>query len=415
MGFFSYRENEYYVEDTPLALIAREVGTPVFVYRSAAFLSSLRAFGQAFAPRPHLVCYSVKVASNLALLSLVAKEGLGADIVSGGELFRALRAGIPASRVVYSGVGKTAAEMREALAAGIMMFNAESGPELALLSSVARDMGLVAPVALRVNPDVDPGTHPYVATGLKESKFGVAVGEALDLYLRASQDPSLRVVGLDCHIGSQLTSVSPFVEAAGRLKSFLGKLRESGISLRYLDLGGGLGITYNQERPPSPAEYAGKVVEALGDEGLTLVLEPGRVVAGNSAVLAIEALYDKITPAKRFIVTNGAMNDLIRPSLYGSYHDIVPARLGQAGAQEALVNVVGPVCESGDFLAKDRLMAIPAQGDLLAVRSAGAYGFSMSSNYNSRPRAAEVLVEGDSFRVIRARETYEDLVRGETP
>jgi diaminopimelate decarboxylase len=293
-----------------------------------------------------------------------------------------------------------------------MMFNVESAPELDLLSNIAKDKGVRAPVALRVNPDVDPGTHPYVATGLKESKFGVQVDEAFELYRRAAADKALEVVGLDCHIGSQLTSTSPFAAAVERLKALLAKLNSVGISINYLDLGGGLGITYNDENPPSPVDYAKKIITTLGATPLTLVLEPGRVLAGNSAVLLIRILYDKITPAKRFIITDGAMNDLIRPSLYGSYHGIIAVK--QSEAAEIKANIVGPVCESGDFLAKDRLIPSTAPGELLAVQSAGAYGFTMSSNYNSRPRAAEVLVEGASYRVIRARETYDDLIRGET-
>ncbi|MDR1110160.1 MAG: diaminopimelate decarboxylase [Deltaproteobacteria bacterium] len=411
MDHFRYRGSELCAEDVPLSRIAREVGTPAFVYSSAAFEGRLSAFDRAFAGVPHLVCYSVKVASNLALLAKVARAGLGADIVSGGELFRALRAGIPAGKVVFSGVGKTAAEIAEALEAGIMMFNVESGPELDLISRIARDKGKRAPVALRVNPDVDPGTHPYVATGLKESKFGVPIGEALGLYARARDDAALEAVGLDCHIGSQLTSVSPFVAAVGRLKALLASLAGQGVKVRFLDLGGGLGITYDAETPPGPAEYAEEIVRAVGREDLVLVLEPGRVVAGNSCVLLVGVLYEKVTPEKRFVVTDGAMNDLIRPSLYGAFHGIVP--VAENGGVPSPANVVGPVCESGDFLAKDRPLPPVGPGDLLAVRSAGAYGFSMSSNYNSRPRSAEVLVEGASFRVIRARETREDLIRGE--
>jgi diaminopimelate decarboxylase len=412
MDNIRYRNSELFIEDLPLSLIARKVGTPVYVYSAAAFEEQMSIFDQAFDKVPHLVCYSVKVASNLALLSKVAQADLGADIVSGGELYRALKAGIPAHKIVYSGVGKTGEEIKEALTAGILMFNVESEQELSLISKVAADQRVKAPVALRVNPDVDPGTHPYVATGLKESKFGVTVNEAFNLYLRAKEDEALQVIGLDCHIGSQLTSASPLVEAIGCLKELNGRLKAAGVNIRYLDLGGGLGITYNRENPPSPVEYANKILGALGHERLTLILEPGRVLVGNGAVLVVKVLYDKITPANRFFVTDGAMNDLIRPSLYGSYHDIIP--LTEKSAPTVKANVVGPVCESGDFLAKDRMIAPVTPGGYLAVKSAGAYGFSMSSNYNSRPRAAEVLVEGSSYRVIRARERYEDLIRGET-
>ncbi|MDR0622158.1 MAG: diaminopimelate decarboxylase [Deltaproteobacteria bacterium] len=413
MDHFVYKDSELYAEGVPLSRIAREVGTPVYVYGSAAFEGHLLAFDAAFSRVPHLVCYSVKVASNLALLAKVAKLSLGADIVSGGELFRALTAGIPASKIVYSGVGKTAAEMAEALDAGILAFNVESAPELDLLSQIAKDRGRQAPVAFRVNPDVDPGTHPYVATGLKESKFGVPVEEAFALYLRAKDDPNVNPMGMDCHIGSQLTSVTPFADALSRLKALLARLREAGLAISHLDLGGGLGIRYDQETPPSPAEYAQTIVEGLAGEPVTLILEPGRVVAGNAGVLVVSVLYDKLTPERRFLVTDGAMNDLIRPSLYGSHHSIVP--VAQTSAEPVKVNVVGPVCESGDFLAKDRLLPPVPAGGLLAVKSAGAYGFTMSSNYNARPRAAEVLVEGDAYRVVRARETRQDLIRGETP
>ncbi|MDR2387813.1 MAG: diaminopimelate decarboxylase [Deltaproteobacteria bacterium] len=414
MDHFRYLNSELQAEGVPLRRLADEVGTPVFVYSSAAFEGHLSAFDQAFQDKPHLVCYSVKVASNLALLAKVAGRGLGADIVSGGELFRALKAGIPAAKVVYSGVGKTALEIKEALEAGILMFNVESEAELDLISRIAQDRGQKAPVALRVNPDVDPGTHPYLATGLKESKFGLHVDKALSLYLKAKDHPNLSVIGVDCHIGSQLTTISPFVDTVKRLKLLLSNLRTAGLSISYLDLGGGLGITYDQESPPSPAQYAQSILESLGHEELTLIFEPGRVVAGNSAVLIIKVLYDKITPEKRFIITDGAMNDLIRPSLYGSHHSIVPLREPQSSLLPIKVNVVGPVCESGDFLAKDRLLPPVSAGDYLAVKSAGAYGFSMSSNYNSRPRAAEVLIEGQSYRIIRARESYDDLIRGES-
>jgi diaminopimelate decarboxylase len=358
------------------------------------------------------LCYSVKVASNLALIAKVAKRGLGADIVSGGELFRALKAGIEPSKIVFSGVGKTAKEMNEALDAGIMMFNVESAAELELLAKIAEAKMVKAPVSLRVNPDVDPKTHKYVATGLKESKFGVPAQEALALYAKIALMPSLEVVGLDCHIGSQLLTMAPFVEAALRLKKLLGELSSLEVSIKYLDLGGGLGISYDDERPPTPGEYAAALLPVVeGSGGLTVVVEPGRVIAGNTAVLLTKVLYQKKTPAKTFLVVDAAMNDLVRPSLYGSFHGVWPLKANDGPLKP--MDVVGPICESGDFLAKDRLLPPLAAGEFLAVRSAGAYGFSMSSNYNSRPRAAEVLVEGDSWRVIRERESYEDLIRGE--
>ena len=412
MDLFDYRGQDLYCEDVPLASIVEAVDTPCFVYSSATFDRHLDVVELAWKGFPHLVCYSVKVASNLALLGKVSKKGLGADIVSGGELFRALKAGVDPSKIVYSGVGKTAREMAEALDAKIMMFNVESAAELDLLAQVAADRGVKAPISLRVNPDVDPKTHKYVATGLKESKFGVPAQEALALYAKTALMPSLTVVGLDCHIGSQLLSVAPFVEAATRLKKIMGELSSMGVAIKYLDLGGGLGISYNDERPPSPGEYAQAILPIVeGEKRLTIVVEPGRVVAGNSAVLLTKVLYCKKTAAKGFIVVDAAMNDLVRPSLYGSYHGIWPLKANDGALKP--VDVVGPICESGDFLAKDRLLPPLAAGEHLAVRSAGAYGFSMSSNYNSRPRAAEVLVEGGAWRVIRERESYEDLIRGE--
>jgi diaminopimelate decarboxylase len=412
MDYFDYKNHELYCEDVALSSIVESVGTPCYVYSSATFERHLAEVDRAWADFPHLVCYSVKVASNISLLSKVAKMGLGADIVSGGELFRALKAGVDPSKIVFSGVGKTAREMAEALDAKIQMFNVESAAELELLASVASARGGKAPVSIRVNPDVDPKTHKYVATGLKESKFGVPAQDALALYAKIALMPSLEVVGLDCHIGSQLLTVAPFVEAANKLKKILADLRELGVSIKYLDLGGGLGISYNDEKPPSPGEYARALLGVLeGEDSLIVVVEPGRVVAGNCAVLLTKVLYHKVTPAKSFLVVDAAMNDLVRPSLYGAFHGFWPLKANDGPLKP--VDVVGPICESGDFLAKDRLLPPLPAGDCLAVRSAGAYGFSMSSNYNSRPRAAEVLVTGSGFRIIRERETYEDLVRGE--
>jgi diaminopimelate decarboxylase len=343
---------------------------------------------------------------------LAAAGGFGADIVSGGELFKALKAGVPPGKVVFSGVGKTEREMAEALAAGIMMFNVESAAELEALSLVAGQSGRLAPLALRVNPAVDPQTHPYVATGLQTSKFGGPPEEALPLYLRAAADPHLRVVGLDCHIGSQLTSVVPFAAAAERLRVLARELIQAGIRLEYLDLGGGLGICYNEEEPPTAAAYAAAlrpVLDSLPE--LTVVLEPGRRVSGPSGVLLVKVLYNKSNGPRRFVVVDGAMNDLIRPSLYGAYHDIRP--VVRSDGPTEVRDVVGPICESGDFLARERPLPEAAPGDLLAVMNAGAYCYSMSSNYNARPRAAEVLAEDGAYRVIRRRETYDDLIRGE--
>jgi diaminopimelate decarboxylase len=376
----------------------------------------LKALAEAFSGTPVEICYSVKAASNLALLGKVAALGMGADIVSGGELFRALKAGVSPSRIVYSGVGKTAREMAEALDSGILMFNLESEAEMRELARVASEKGKTAPVSFRVNPDVDPATHPYVATGLKESKFGIPAGDALSVFAKARELKSLKVIGLDCHIGSQLTSTGPF-EAAVRIVSSLAReLIASGADIKYLDVGGGLGVRYRDETPPSPSAYAKAIKEAAKDlPGITLVLEPGRSVASNSCVLLTRVLYLKTTPAGTFVIVDAAMNDLIRPSLYGSYHAVRPVKAPVPGSPITKVSVVGPVCESGDFIAKDRELPEVRQGDLLAVFGAGAYGFSMSSNYNSRTRAAEILAEGGSWREIRSRESYEDLVRGERP
>ena len=412
MGAFEYQDGQLAVEGLPLARVAEAVGTPVFIYSRAAFTGALAELDAAFAGRRRLVCYSVKTCDNLSLLKLAASGGFGADIVSGGELFKALKAGIHPGKVVFSGVGKTAGEMAEALAAGIMMFNVESAAELEALSQAAGQSGRRAPVALRVNPAVDPQTHPYIATGLQTSKFGVPHEEALALYLRATADPNLRVVGLDCHIGSQLTSVAPFAAAAERLRALALELIQAGIKLEYLDLGGGLGICYNEEEPPTAADYAAAlrpVLDSLPE--MTVVLEPGRRVSGPSGVLLVKVLYRKSNGPRRFVVVDGAMNDLIRPSLYGAYHDIRPVVRSDGPAE--VTDVVGPICESGDFLARERSLPEAAPGDLLAVMNAGAYGYTMSSNYNARPRAAEVLAEDGAFRVIRRRETYDDLIRGD--
>lgn len=415
MHHFHYRDRELYCEEVPIREIVRQVGTPLYVYSEATLTRHFQAFDSGFSGIPHLTCFAVKACSNIALLNLFSSLGGGADIVSGGELFRALTAGIPASRIIYSGVGKTAAELREALRAGILMINVESPQELDRVQQVAAELGVVAPVAFRVNPDVDPKTHAYISTGLAKNKFGIPVAEALAEYRRAKSMPNIAVQGVSCHIGSQLTQIAPFLEALRKLKDFMARLAAEGISLRYLDLGGGVGITYGDEQPPHPHEYAQAIQEELGETDCTLLLEPGRVIVGNGAILVTEVQYTKTNSggdtAKRFVIVDAAMNDLTRPSLYGAYHEIVP--VAQAGGEEQQVDIVGPICETGDFLARDRMLAPVAQGDLLAVMSSGAYGFSMSSNYNSRPRAAEVLVRGDRFQVIRARESYGDLIRGE--
>ena len=400
-----------YCEDVPLSTIAGEVGTPFYLYSHATLRQHYRAFDGAFENTRHLTCFSMKSNSNLAILRLFALEGGGVDIVSGGELFRALKAGVAPERIVYSGVGKGAEDLAYALRSDILLLNAESSEEILLLNSVAAGLGKKARIGIRVNPDIDPQTHPYISTGLRENKFGIDVRRALEEYEKAAHLPHLDICGVSCHIGSQLTLLSPFVEALRKMKDLIGTLEGRGIRIRYLDLGGGLGITYNKEEPPHPEEYARAIREELDMKDLTLVLEPGRVIVGNAGVLVTKVLYTKSTADKNFIIVDAAMNDLVRPSFYGSFHGIQPVKM--SGREKITADIVGPICESGDFLAKDRKVQIPEAGDLLAVMSSGAYGFAMSSNYNSRPRVAEVMVKEDGYRVVRARETYDDLIRGE--
>jgi len=414
MDHFAYRNSELCCEQVGLRALAADAGTPAYVYSKAALLESYTAYDRAFAPVPHFICYAVKANANLGILGTLARAGAGADIVSGGELFRALRAGIPAKKIIFSGVGKTREEMREALKAEILMFNVESLSELRALDEVAREMGVRAPVALRVNPDVDPQTHPYIATGLKTSKFGIPIAQALEAYEEAASLEGVEVMGADMHIGSQLTKASPFADAVARLASLVKALRERAIEIRMIDVGGGLGIRYGDDAPPTHREYATVLLPALRELGVTVLLEPGRSIVGNAGILLTRVLYRKDTGDKKFVVVDAGMNDLIRPALYDSYHEIRPVDETRLGGPMENVDVVGPVCESGDFLAKDRELAASEEGDLLAVMSAGAYGFVMSSNYNARPRAVEVLVDGDRYTIVRRRETYEDLVVGET-
>ena len=408
MNFFEYKDGQLFAEGVPAAQLAKQYGTPLYVYSAATLRRHFQAFDSAFDGLPHLTCYSVKANSNLSLLSLLKDCGAGMDIVSGGELHRALAAGVPSSKIVYSGVGKRADEIRQALAADILMFNVESMGELERLSAVASDMGKTARISLRINPDVDPKTHPYISTGMKKNKFGLDIEQSLAAYSRAVTLPNIEPVGIDCHIGSQLTTLEPFMEALDRIIRFYDRLKALGIRIEYLDLGGGLGITYNEEEPPHPAEFGKALTGVLKDHPMTLILEPGRVIAGNSGILLTEVVYTKKTPSKDFIIVDAAMNDLVRPSLYGSFHGI--KEVAPKGRQVLNVDVVGPICESGDFLARDRDIPAVEAGELLAVFSAGAYGFTMSSNYNSRPRAAEVLVDGDKVTLARRRETYEDLI-----
>lgn len=411
MHYFYYRNNELWCEEVEVREIARAVGSPFYLYSAATFRRHFLAYQKAFAERRHLVCYAVKSNSNLAVLNLLADLGSGADIVSGGELFRALRAGIPAERIVYSGVGKTREEIAAGIEAGILLFNVESIEEMETISAVASGMGSVARISFRVNPDVDPMTHPYISTGLSKNKFGISMDQAPDAYSRAMADSALEVVGIDCHIGSQLTDITPFSDAFQRVNLLVEKLEERRINLRYIDIGGGLGIRYDDESPPLPAEYARPIIDAMEGMPHTLIIEPGRSISGNAGILVTKVLYTKTTHLKQFYVVDAAMNDLARPSLYQAFHEILPVE--RRDGDTVTVDIVGPICETGDFLARDRSIQALEQGELVAVMSAGAYGFSMSSNYNSRPRVAEVMVDGNNFEVIRERETLEDLVRGE--
>jgi len=416
MNHFEYRNGEMFAEGVALERIAREVGTPAYVYSLATLKRHFKVFDQAFSKVRHIVCFSVKANSNLALLRAFAKEGSGFDIVSGGELFRALKVGADPTKIVFSGVGKKREEIEYALNSGILMFNVESEQELLALNDIASSMGKRAPISLRVNPDVDPQTHPYISTGMKKAKFGVDIKKSLETYRKAVSLRNVEVVGVDCHIGSQLTSITPFVDALAKVREYLdrvlaGEMKKEGAQIRYLDLGGGLGINYHDETPPLPDEYAKAIVEGLEGLDVTLILEPGRVIVGNAGILLTEVQYIKETDSKNFVIVDGGMNDLIRPALYGSYQAIQP--VVENRAQKIVADVVGPICESGDFFAKDREIPRPQRGDLLAIMSAGAYGFTMASNYNSHPKPPEVLVDGDQYYVIRRRESFDDLINGE--
>jgi diaminopimelate decarboxylase len=411
MDHFHRKDGQLFAEDVPLTTLAGEVGTPCYVYSRATLERHWHAFDQALAGHAHLICYAVKANSNLAVLNALARLGSGFDIVSGGELERVLAAGGKASRVVFSGVGKRPDEMRQALEAGIRCFNVESEAELETLQQVAADMDTRAPVSLRVNPDVDAQTHPYISTGLRENKFGIDIHQALAIYRRAASMPNLELAGVDCHIGSQLTALAPFRDALQRIRVLVQQLRDQGVTLAHVDVGGGLGIRYREETPPTPGEYAAVVLEELADLELELLLEPGRAISGNAGVLLTRVQYLKHSEERHFAIVDAAMNDLIRPALYDAWQDIEPVSI-RADADSYDYDVVGPVCETGDFLGKQRPLAIN-QGDLLAVRSAGAYGFVMSSNYNSRPRAAEVMVDSDRFYVVRERENVASLFAAE--
>lgn len=412
MHGFHYAGGQLHVEEVSLADIAGTFGTPVYVYSRAAIEEQWRAYDGAFGKRPHLVCYAVKANGNLAVLNLLARLGSGFDIVSGGELQRVLLAGGDPARVVFSGVGKTREEMRSALEAGIKCFNVESIAELHQLDAVAAATGTVAPVSLRVNPDVDPETHPYIATGLRESKFGIDIDQARGVYTQAASLQHVDIAGIDCHIGSQITSLDPYRDAVVRIMELVQDLETAGISLRHIDLGGGLGIEYRDEQPPAPQAMVNAICDAVPDDDMELLLEPGRSIVGNAGVLLTGVLYLKETGGKHFAIVDAGMNDLIRPALYDAWQDILPLEEKQAG-EARRYDIVGPVCETGDFLGLDRTLILK-EGDGLAVCGAGAYGFCMSSNYNARPRAAEILVSGGDVHEIRRREASDDLWRGET-
>jgi diaminopimelate decarboxylase len=410
VNFFSYQDGTLCAEKVPLTEIAKQFGTPAYVYSRAAIEHGFRAFSEACAGRDALICYSVKANSNLAVLNLLARLGSGFDIVSGGELARVLAAGGRADKTVFSGVGKSEGELRAALDAGVHCFNVESEAELDRLASIASDAGRTAPVSLRVNPDVDPKTHPYIATGLRESKFGVAYDAALPLYRKAAKLPGIRVVGIDVHIGSQITDIEPFVAALDKVLEFVDVLDATGIRLDHLDLGGGLGIRYRDENPPELKDYVGRLFERLGARRIRVLFEPGRSLVGNTGVLLTRVEYLKHSPARNFAVVDAGMNDLVRPALYDAWHEVLPVAHREAGTRR--YDVVGPVCESADFVAKDRALTVAA-GDLLAIMSAGAYGMAMSSNYNSRPRPPEIIVDGSSSRLVRDRETVTSLFASE--
>jgi diaminopimelate decarboxylase len=411
MHHFQYKGDELYAEDVAIKEIVASVGSPVYIYSQATLERHFKAMNDAFASAPHTICFSVKANSNLAVLKSFINLGGGVDIVSGGELFRALKAGVDPKKVVYSGVGKRDDEIVYALESGILLFNVESEQELDRINEVAGRIGKKAGIAIRVNPDVDPETHPYITTGLKKAKFGINIERALEQYGRAKAMANVEILGIDCHIGSQLTKVSPFVDTIKKLRRLLEGVRAMGIDMKYLDLGGGLGIQYNDEAPPLPAEYGASILAETKDLGLHLLFEPGRNLVGNAGILVGKCLYTKKGEAKNFVIVDAGMNDLARPALYGSFHGVQAVKRDQDGVIEG--DIVGPICESGDFLVKDREFPNFRQGDLIAFMSAGAYGFTMSSNYNSRPRVAEVMVKGNKFEVVRERETVEDLIRGE--
>ena len=416
MKNFDYRNNEFYCEDIKIEDVAKRVGTPFYLYSQKSIIDNYRAFDEAFKEIDHLICYSCKANSNLSICRLLKEQGAGADVVSGGELYRALKIGVEPKRIVFSGVGKTREEIEYALKNNILMLNVESIPELELTDEIAGRLKKKAPIALRINPDIDPNTHPHISTGLAKSKFGIEISRAKEVYKKAKELENIEVLGIHMHIGSQITELEPFVDSLGKIVELIKELEKEGIELRYLDIGGGLGISYKKgEKTPTPKEFAKKLLSLIKGLKYRIILEPGRAIIGDAGILVTKVLYVKKTSKKNFVIVDAAMNDLIRPSLYDAYHEIIP--IGKSKVQspksKVMVDVVGPVCESGDYLAKDRELAEVKSGDLLAILDAGAYGFSMSSNYNARPKVAEILVEKDKYCIIRKREGYKDLIRGE--
>ena len=411
MDFFSYKGNELYAEDVPVRALAEKYGTPLYIYSYKTLLRHFKSYDEAYKDFPHIVCYALKANTNAAVLRLLAKNGSGADIVSGGELFRAMKAGIPSGKIVYAGVGKTEEDIRSALKAKILMFNVESEDELREIDRVAGRMRTKAPVALRINPDIDAKTHPYISTGMREHKFGISIDDALENYRLASMLKNIRVVGVQKHIGSQITKITPFVDALKRILVLLDELNRRKFDIKYLDIGGGLGITYADEKPPVPADIAKKLLPIINGRNITLLMEPGRSIVGNAGILVTKVLYLKKGEGKEFVIVDAGMNDLMRPSLYDAYHHIVP--VARKKRNMIKTDIVGPICESGDFLAKGRKIEKVNRGEYLSVMSAGAYGMSMSSNYNSRPFVAEVMVNDRTHSLIRKRGSYEDLIRNE--
>ncbi len=411
MNSFVFKDGEMFCEDVSIAKIVEKVGSPAYIYSSETLKRHYKALSGSFDGLDHLVCFAVKANSNIAVLKTLAQMGCGMDVVSGGELFRAITAGVAADKIVYAGVGKREDEIRYALSEGILQFNVESRQELEKIDEIAGSMGKKAPIALRVNPNVDPKTHAYISTGLKKNKFGISVEEAVCDYYMAKGLANIEIVGIHKHIGSQITEVAPFVDSFRIIKELVTELRKIDINIKNIDIGGGIGIKYDDENPPSLEDFSSAIRPMIEETGCRLIMEPGRVIAGNAGIFATRVLYLKKTEVKNFVIVDGGMNDLLRPSLYGAYHKVVPVVSGQEELTK--VDVVGPICETGDFLAKDIDLPFVVPGDLLAVMSAGAYGFTMSSNYNSRPRVAEVMVSGNEFEVIKSRESYDDIIVGE--